>query len=668
MPVLSHWPQCLLDIIGPFFRLRVPPATLPSPTREAFPPRLEVGHPQLFPERPAPGDTVYIECFAYGNPVPSYRWTRVDGKPLPDRSTVLNHDRVLKIENLQPHDQTRYKCTAANVKGVVSGEVTLILAGPPVVLLPLAPRLVATESEWSLECTLPSSDLTSQVEWFRNARPLVPLLMPAHERRRFTIDHNLLLIRETKPNDTGIYECVVSNEIGSTVSSSFIKVLDAAPRFPPLSMPSKVFALKGTTLRLPCVYQASPLGTAFWSTGGGTNLPTKGRIRDQNGLLVIENLISDDAGLFFCIVRNRLGEDHAAVTLVVSDKKEIRAKNGTMIWESGRNVTCEVQHEEEVVRKPSFCRSIFGESDGISISKGSPPAPLKVNAVNISRFGVDLYWILPAQHRETRQNPPVEESFLIEVRSKDDRRWKTVNRSMFQRIEKSVDRTTVDDLLPNQDYQFRVRSVLGGQIGDASAPTEWIHTPARPPTEAPQSLSWKALDQSTIFVEWGAVEQIECFAPDHLVGPLTVSASFTKWMVGGLKASTIYRCSLTPVDPSGRLGARTETEAVRTAKPPPPAAPTIGRLGLAAMPDGHFTTIIEWTSVDFGNITDPTELGYKIFVYISETASDAVVLNMPLKALVDPQQPSARLDGLRLMYKYTVQVAAYNAGGLGPRK
>lgn len=84
-------------------------------------------------------------------------------------------------------------------------------------------------------------------------------------------------------------------------------MLDAAPEFPPLAMPSKVFTLKGSTLvsnklhkstkspslqRLPCVYRASPLGTAFWSDGGGNALPTKGRIRDQNGLLVIENVVS----------------------------------------------------------------------------------------------------------------------------------------------------------------------------------------------------------------------------------------------------------------------------------------------------------------------------------------------------------------------------------------
>ncbi|RCN27883.1 hypothetical protein ANCCAN_26381 [Ancylostoma caninum] len=39
---------------------------------------------------------------------------------------------------------------------------------------------------------------------------------------------------------------------------------------------------------------------------------------------------------------------------------------------------------------------------------------------------------------------------------------------------------------------------------------------------------------------------------------------------------------------------------------------------------------------------------------------------MPINRLSNPDRPSARLDGLRLMYMYTIQVAGYNSGGLGP--
>ncbi|VDM73921.1 unnamed protein product, partial [Strongylus vulgaris] len=83
--------------------------------------------------------------------------------------------------------------------------------------------------------------------------------------------------------------------------------------------------------------------------------------------------------------------------------------------------------------------------------------------------------------------------------------------------------------------------------------------------------------------------------------------------------------------------------------------------------DVGYTTVIEWSAIEFpqSNVTD-TAIGYKIFVYVSETASEAVILTMPINRLSNPDKPSARLDGLRLMYMYTIQVAGYNAGGLGP--
>ncbi|VDL80287.1 unnamed protein product [Nippostrongylus brasiliensis] len=39
---------------------------------------------------------------------------------------------------------------------------------------------------------------------------------------------------------------------------------------------------------------------------------------------------------------------------------------------------------------------------------------------------------------------------------------------------------------------------------------------------------------------------------------------------------------------------------------------------------------------------------------------------MPVNQLSNPDRPSARLDGLRLMYMYTIRVAGFNSGGVGP--
>jgi hypothetical protein len=48
--------------------------------------------------------------------------------------------------------------------------------------------------------------------------------------------------------------------------------------------------------------------------------------------------------------------------------------------------------------------------------------------------------------------------------------------------------------------------------------------------------------------------------------------------------------------------------------------------------------------------------GYKIFVYVSETAEQPVVLRLLERELHDPQQPTARIDGLKPMFFYNIQV------------
>lgn len=61
------------------------------------------------------------------SPTPTYKWSRVDGLPLSERHQVINYGRVLRIENVEFEDATRYKCLARNNLGVASAEIQLII-------------------------------------------------------------------------------------------------------------------------------------------------------------------------------------------------------------------------------------------------------------------------------------------------------------------------------------------------------------------------------------------------------------------------------------------------------------------------------------------------------------------------------------------------------------
>ena len=190
-------------------------------------------------------------------------------------------------------------------------------------------------------------------------------------------------------------------------------------------------------------------------------------------------------------------------------------------------------------------------------------------------------------------------------------------------------------------------------------------------------LSWKWADGGDCAAP--RVVKIVCESDAQQPVAVTASGDASGWILGDLQPHSEYRCILTPSDTSGQQGEPSAPLVVRTMIAPPVEAPAIMEWSLRPSEKHDFTTILEWTAVDFGNDT-LENVGYDIFVYISETASEAVKLRMPLAKLSDHQKPSARIDGLRLMYLYTIQVprpslskiptfqvSAYNSGGQGPR-
>ncbi|CAK5084527.1 unnamed protein product [Meloidogyne enterolobii] len=94
---------------GPFFRLILPHLNTKHKSTHgkvqrfphSFAPRIDEYQPQLFPELPIRGQTVHLECFAYGFPIPTYRWTRVDGLPLPVGRHKLLTRRGCEVSELK---------------------------------------------------------------------------------------------------------------------------------------------------------------------------------------------------------------------------------------------------------------------------------------------------------------------------------------------------------------------------------------------------------------------------------------------------------------------------------------------------------------------------------------------------------------------------------------
>lgn len=197
------------------------------------------------------------------SPAPKYKWMRTDGEPLSSRHRILNYGRVLKIDNVQIEDANRYKCVATNELGSDSAEIQLVihcksvlpqlcltqLLARPTILRPMVDQRAATNTSASFECAVTNRNNGHlSIEWFHDGQPIAPLLMPATDRKRFKIHENILTILNIVENDSGIYQCIVSNEVGSVSTAARLTVEDVAPIFHGNIFPRRIFIVEGSNL------------------------------------------------------------------------------------------------------------------------------------------------------------------------------------------------------------------------------------------------------------------------------------------------------------------------------------------------------------------------------------------------------------------------------------
>ena len=108
------------------------------------------------------------------------------------------------------------------------------------------------------------------------------------------------------------------------------------------------------------------------------------------------------------------------------------------------------------------------------------------------------------------------EGYQIEYRTEDNRQWRLLPHphGLLKTEDRIVGSYTIRDLLPNQKYQFRIRTrSVDGSLSSPSVHSEWIETPKSPPLDPVQKLQWRTIDDTHLLLEWEPIEV------DHHSGP-----------------------------------------------------------------------------------------------------------------------------------------------------
>lgn len=130
---------------------------------------------------------------------------------------------------------------------------------------------------------------------------------------------SVLVIPNVTHADSGKYQCVVSNNFGTTYSSKAKVNIVTFPKF--IQTPKNVTVKTGETVTLNCAATGEPTPEISWKKDGGNDFPAarerRMNVMPTDHLFFIVNAKTTDMGIYSCAAKNPAGTIIANATLTV---------------------------------------------------------------------------------------------------------------------------------------------------------------------------------------------------------------------------------------------------------------------------------------------------------------------------------------------------------------
>uniref|UniRef100_A0A1B6CPI8 Contactin n=1 Tax=Clastoptera arizonana TaxID=38151 RepID=A0A1B6CPI8_9HEMI len=263
-------------------------------------------------------------CEAFGIPDVSYDWFR-DGEPLivenlpaEDRDRYIIQDNVLTIRYLNPdRDPAMYQCRAKNILKVKysSAQLRVLSLRPSFKKRPLEPETYAGEGRNVTIICNPEAAPRPTFTWKKDNMAL------GSGGRRRILDNGNLIISPVSRDDEGLYTCHAQNQYGADESHGRLIVL----RGPSLvtSLNPRMTTSVRSNLWLQCQAMSEDiLDLAYiWNHNNlrinSHNLENNPHLQIDGGILTIHNATFAEAGDYECIVKSAVGRVSTKTSVVI---------------------------------------------------------------------------------------------------------------------------------------------------------------------------------------------------------------------------------------------------------------------------------------------------------------------------------------------------------------
>ncbi|KAJ8953281.1 hypothetical protein NQ318_015863 [Aromia moschata] len=213
------------------------------------------------------------------------------------------------------------------------------------------PEIMALKGEnITLNCRAMSSSLGAMTFLWKKdnieiANPNVLVKSHTDPDGKSTETGSQLNLISVNHSDAGKYQCVVSNNYGTTYSQkSTISVL-VYPAF--IKSPKNVTVQAGETAKLECSANGEPVPEIAWHKDGGNDFPAARERRMQvmplDDVFFIINAKPSDMGVYSCTAHNPAGMVMANASLVVQEKPSFAKSMEDKEFTAGEHVVLQCQ-------------------------------------------------------------------------------------------------------------------------------------------------------------------------------------------------------------------------------------------------------------------------------------------------------------------------------------
>ncbi|XP_076847040.1 neogenin-like, partial [Brachyhypopomus gauderio] len=573
------------------------------------------------------GGNQVLNCEVSPELVPFAHWERAGIAVETDGHLVQLPSGALVISEASSADAGPYRCvieglglakTSEDIQlNVLPGpgveERVEVLLGPSSVSRPVGQMVL-------LPCVLKGSPVPI-VRWMHDGQAV-----DESDERFSVMSGGVLRIHNLTVEDGGIYSCLADNGNDSVEMQAKLTVL-VPPRF--LKKPSNIYAHEAMDIIFECNVTGSPAPTVKWVKNGDAVIPSDYfKIVNQHDLQVL-GLVKSDEGFYQCLAENEAGNVQASAQLIIL---ELDVALPTSAVPSLTSATTD------------HVASGQGERTG-----PAPTAPRDLMASLVSTRFIKLTWRLPAEVHG--------ENLTYSV-------FYSLDGSSRERVENTTApgemQVTVQNLVPDTKYTFRVVASNRNGLGESSAPLTVATQPeVQVPGPAP-NLQAVSITPTSVTLTWerpltgnGEIHTYKLYYNEKgLDMEQDIDVAGLSYTMTGLKKFTEYSFRVVAYNKHGP-GVSTEDLLVQTLSDVPSAAPQNVSLEV----QNSRSIMVRWQPPPPGTLNGELT-AYKIRYKKSGRRGEATELVTT--------QLYHLIDGLDRGTEYSLRLSASTANGTGP--